>query len=279
MRTIFSLLLIGSFLNLFSQDLELGLWGGTSFYQGDLSSQEISDGFALYRNSLEPAGGIFMRMNPSKALSFELGLNLGKISGEDGVTNTEETRDFNFRSRITELALKANINLFRVGNAKKTQMTPYLMGGISVFRFNPEREFDGNFIELQPLGTEGQGIPGLEEPYSLTSYALLMGGGLKFTFNNRFTIGFELGARKTFTDYLDDVSGLDVDYFEVLENNGSLAAELSNPKGGEVPEGDVFRYTRGGDFEDWFFMSGISFSFAFGGGSGVHDRGIGCPTF
>jgi hypothetical protein len=153
------------------------------------------------------------------------------------------------------------------------------MGGGSVFRFNPEREFDGNYIELQPLGTEAQGAPGYDEPYSLTNFALLFGGGLKFIIKERFTIGLEIGGRKTFTDYLDDVSGKQVNFLDVLENNGSLAAQLSNPKPGLPPEGENSLYTRGGEFEDWYFMGGLSFSFAFGGGTGVHSRGIGCPTF
>jgi hypothetical protein len=257
-----------------AQKLELGLWGGGSFYAGDFTNSE----FGVYVESLEPAGGIFLRMNPAKALSFELGLNLGKISGEDGVTNDRDSRMLNFRSSITEVALKADLNLVRMGNARGTQVVPYLMGGASIFRFNPEADFDGNWIELQPLGTEAQGVDGYEAPYSLTNYALLAGGGLKFIFRERFTIGLELGGRKTFTDYLDDVSGTQVNYLDVLENNGTLAAQLSNPSIKDV-EVENLNYRRGGDFDDWFFMGGISFSFAFGEGSGIHGKGIGCPTF
>lgn len=274
MRFLLSLCLLSFSIFGTAQNLELGLWGGGAIYSGDLSPQE----FGLYTESIGPAGGIFLRMNPAKPISLEFGLNLGKVSAEDGVTNDNTTRMLNFRSNITELALKADLHLFRLGNPKATQVVPYVMAGASVFRFNPEANFDGNWIELQPLATEAQGAPGYDDPYSLTDFALLAGGGIKFIFKERFTIGLELGGRKTFTDYLDDISGTNVNYLDVLENTGSLAAQLSNPTIKD-PEVEDLQYRRGGDYKDWFFMGGISFSFAFGEGSGVNGRGIGCPTF
>ncbi|MEL6972229.1 MAG: DUF6089 family protein [Bacteroidota bacterium] len=270
--SLLSLCVCLSFVN--AQNLELGFWGGGSTYSGDLAPDDIG----VYFETVNPAGGIFLRMNPGKALSLEFGLNLGKVDGEDGVTNDKGSRMLNFRTNITELALKANLHLFRLGDERRTQVVPYLMGGAGVFRFNPEANFDGNWIELQPLGTEAQGAPGFEEPYSLTNYAVLAGGGIKFIFKERFTIGLELGGRKTFTDFIDDVSGSPINYLDVLENNGSLAAQLSNPTITD-PETENLDYTRGGDSEDWYYMGGVSFSFAFGGGSGINGRGIGCPTF
>lgn len=274
MKYYLSLVALCITLSLSAQNLELGLWGGGSIYSGDFSPEE----FGVYLETLNPSGGIFLRMNPAKAFSLEFGLNLGKIEGEDGVTNDKASRMLNFRTNITELALKANLNLFRLGDSRRTQVVPYLMGGAGVFRFQPEANFDGNWIELQPLGTEGQGAEGYEAPYSLTDFAVLAGGGIKFIFKERFTIGLELGGRKTFTDYLDDVSDTQVNYLDVLENNGSLAAQLSNPSIKD-PEVENLNYTRGGEFDDWYYMGGLSFSFAFGGGSGIDGRGIGCPTF
>ena len=274
MRSIILLSLLTFASLLSAQKLELGLWGGISFYSGDFSPQE----FDFYLQEQQPAGGIFLRLNPGKVISLELGVNLGKIAGEDGVDNGQTSRNLNFRSNITEVGLKLDLNLVHWGNVRRTQVVPYLMGGAAVFRFNPEGRLDGNWIELQPLGTEGQGAPGYAKPYSLTDFAILGGGGLKFIIKQRFTIGLELGGRKTFTDYLDDVSNVNVNYLDVLETSGSLAAQLSNPNIKD-PEVENLNYRRGGEFKDWYFMSGISFSFAFGEGSGVNGRGIGCPTF
>lgn len=274
MKYYLSLFLLCCGLMCSSQNMELGLWGGGAVYSGDFSPKE----FGLYFNEIRPAGGIFLRMNPANPISINFSLSLGKIGGEDGETNDFADRMLNFRSNVTELALKADLHLFRLGNPRATQLVPYAMGGVGVFRFNPEINFDGNWIELQPLGTEAQGAEGYEDPYSLTELALLAGGGLKIIFKERFTIGLELGGRKTFTDYLDDVSGQTVHYLDVLEHNGSLAAQVSNPSIKD-PEFDNLIYSRGGEYDDWYFMGGISFSFVFGEGSGISGKGIGCPTF
>ncbi len=257
-----------------SQNLELGLWGGTTLYTGDLSPTEVG----LYPNELSPGGGIFLRLNPVRPISLRLGLNLGRVSARDGVSNDRTDRNLNFRSNITELALTAEWNMFRLGDPSRMQFVPYIFAGGALFRFNPEAEFDGNYIELQPLGTEGQGLDGYGEPYSLTQFSIPGGGGLKFIFKERITIGVELGIRKTFTDYLDDVSNVDLNYLDILEGNGSLAAQLSNPNIKD-PEVEDVLYRRGGEFDDWYFFGGLTFSFAFGQGSGIDGRGIGCPTF
>ncbi len=256
-----------------AQNVELGLWGGVSLYSGDFDSDVLGD----YFKTLEPAGGILLRLNPSDPLSVEFGVNLGKISGEDGVTNNNEFRNLNFRSKISEFSLKFNWNFLRLGNPRGTEVVPYLLAGGSVFHFNPEASFDGNWIELQPLGTEAQGVPGYKDPYSLTAFSVLMGGGLKFIISQKMTIGLEFAGRMTNTDYLDDVTSDEVNYLDVL-SNGSLAASISNPNIKDTEAQNVI-YKRGGPFKDWFYMGGISFSFAFGGGDGVNSKGIGCPTF
>lgn len=275
MRKLLTVALLFCAMAVQSQNMELGLWGGVSLYQGDLSPYDPID----YLGELEPGGGVFLRVNPVKPFSFRLGLSLGQVNAKDGVTNPENAgRGLNFRTNITELALTAEWNLFRIGNPRGTQFVPYLYGGAALFRFNPETEFEGNWIELQPLGTEGQGLPGYEAPYDLTQLSIPLGGGLKFIFKERFTLGFEMAARKTFTDYLDDISSQTINYLDVLEGNGSLAAQLSNPSIKD-PEVENLIYRRGGEFDDWYFFGGVTLSFAFGEGSGVRGRGIGCPTF
>jgi hypothetical protein len=275
-RLVFSLAFSFFVVALSAQKLELGVWGGISSYSGDFTPSSDAGQF-LESVVLAPGGGVFVRFNPHDVISARLGLSLGQISGEDGVTNDYTRRDFNFRSNITELALQLDLNLFRLGDPDRTQFVPYLTGGASLFRFNPEGNIDGNWVELQPLGTEAQGAPGYDNPYELTSYALIMGGGVKFIIRENMTVGFEVAARKTFTDYLDDVSATEVNYLDVLQENGSLAARLSNPNITD-PETQPLDYRRGGDYDDWFLFSGIHFSFRFGSAR-VNSRGIGCPTF
>lgn len=256
-----------------AQKMELGLMGGLSLYSGDLSPQE----FGLYFKELTPAGGLFVRINPNKALSLRLGLNLTRLSGEDGVSNNRNDRMLNFRTSVTEVSLTGEWNMFRLGTPRRTQVIPYLYAGAGFFRFNPETKFEDQWIELQPLGTEGQGLPGYEAPYSLTQVQLPFGGGIKFIVKERVTIGLEMGARKLFTDHLDDVSGAQLNYLDILEGNGILAAQLSNPTIKEPEENPSYR--RGGVYNDWYFVGGLTFSFRFGEGDGVRGSGLGCPTF
>ncbi len=83
--------------------------------------------------------------------------------------------------------------------------------GIGIFTFNPEARFGGDeWIDLQPLGTEGQWLADPEnrypEPYELTQFNIPFGGGLRFRLSRRWDMEVEIGWRKTFTDYLDDVA-------------------------------------------------------------------------
>jgi hypothetical protein len=252
----------------------VGLMGGVSLYSGDLSPKE----FGVYFEEIGPAFGAFARIEIGKAFALRPSVNIGRVAGDDANAGRED-RGLSFRSRITELALIGELNLFKIGASRNKGVVPYLFGGGAVFFFNPETAFDGDYIELQPLGTEGQGLPNYPAPYKLTQVAVPLGVGIKFMLNENITIGVEFGGRKLFTDYLDDVSGTEVSYFDVLENNGELAAQLSNPTLKE-PEEDT-SYRRGGELNDWYYIGGLSFAFRLNGSRGrVRDgRNIGCPTF
>jgi hypothetical protein len=94
---------------------------------------------------------------------------------------------------------------------------------------NPTTNFDGNEIALQPLGTEGQGTRANNKlPYSLNQLTVPLGLGVKITLKKRLAISLEYGIRKTFTDYLDDVSGNYVSSEIIRNENGPLAATLAN---------------------------------------------------
>lgn len=259
-----------------AQKVELGVSGGISLYSGDLSAKE----FGLFLLDYHFGGGGFIRYNPSKHFALRLGLTLTEVSATDGVSNDRVDRLLNFRSKITELGLTGEINLFRLGRNSGTIVTPYLLGGGAVLGINPQALFDGEYVDLQPLGTEGQGLPGYEEPYKLTQAALIMGGGLKFIFGQRVTLGFEIGGRRMFSDYLDDVTYQEVNYFDVLEGNGSLAARLSNPTVDD-PEAGKITYRRGGKYVDWYYFSGATLSIGLGNGTGRfrRDRDMGCPVW
>lgn len=258
----------------FAQYAELGLTGGTSLYSGDLSPEE----FGVYFEELNLAYGIFGRFNISKPFSLRVGVTQGELTGDDSKVPERETiRGLNFRTAITDIALTGEYNFLRIGTEGSFQVVPFLTGGVSVFYFSPETKIDGEFVELQPIGTEGQGLPDYDEPYRLAQAAIPVGAGIKFIFKNRITLGFEFVGRRLFTDYLDDVSGREINYLDILEGNGQLAAQLSNPLITNPDDADVV-YQRGGKFNDWYYFGMVTLSFNLGDMSSFGNKGYGCPN-
>lgn len=251
--------------------------GGIGIYSGDLSPKE----FGLYFNDVKPAYGIFARYNPSRAISLRLSYERTTLVGDDADSPNDEikNRGLNFKTSIGETSFLLEWNIFTLGREGGVQFTPYAFAGGTYYSFNPQGQLNDDWIDLQPLGTEGQGIAGYEAPYELAQFAIPFGGGFKLDLNDNVVLGFEFGGRKLFTDYLDDVSSNGpISYFDVRDGNGETAAFFSNPanKGGED-----LSYTRGGKFNDWYFIGNVTLSFRIGDRSGVfgggRGRGIGCP--
>ena len=89
-------------------------------------------------------------------------------------------RGLHFRSQIQELSSQIEFNFlpFETGSVLYN-WTPFIFGGISLYNFNPQAEnSNGQWVDLQPLGTEGQELLLIliEKKYSRTQIALPMGG-------------------------------------------------------------------------------------------------------
>lgn len=274
-KVFFSLLMIVLGLSqMNAQRSEVGVLAGASLYSGDLSPMELG----LYPNDLNLAVGLFGRLNVGRAFAARLGVNYTKLSADD-MDNGRPQRGLNFRTNILEFSLLGELHLFRLGDKKGVQVVPYLAGGVGVYSFNPEGRLENNWVELQPLGTEGQGLPGYDEPYSLTQLNIPAGAGLKFIVKDRVIIGAELVARKLFTDYLDDITAREVNYVDILDGNGSLAARFSNPSIEDPTTGNQ-NYTRGGEYDDWYYLVNFTVSFRVGEPGGRRaSKHMGCPTF
>lgn len=269
---------------------ELGVVIGASSYYGDLSPENASANTSQY----QPSFSFFYRQNLNNTFGFRANFGYGRLSGDDSVSDQvfRQERNFNFNSSVLELGLIGEVNLFGFGpGGNGPRFSPYLFGGVAVFRFNPLTEYQGQTVELQPLGTEGQGIDGFGTPYRLTQISIPFGAGIKYAVNDRINIGLEIGLRKTFTDYLDDVSGAYVPFDVLRSNNGELAAALGNRTGeflGTEPVDAEAGTLRGNpDRDDWYMMGGFTITYTIfsdrGGSSRVGGRRggkqFGCPTF
>ena len=94
-----------------------------------------------------------------------------------------------------------------------------------------------------------------------------MGLGIRVKITEKFDLNVEMGVRKTFTDYLDDVSGAYPD-LNALAAQDPVAAALSDRIDPiEYPRGAAFiNGIRGEDTKaDWYVISSISFTRSFGG--------------
>jgi len=238
---------------------ELGFLVGGTYYIGDMNP------FMPYRNT-HLAGGIIYRFNLYRGASFRGNLMYGKLSGEDSQAKSEllQERNLSFNTTLWELAggIEFNYFPFQIGN-DRYKGTAYLLAEIGLFRMNPKAIGDnGNEVELQPLGTEGQGTSfSSKNAYSLTQLTIPIGVGAKLSLGKKASINFEMGLRKTFTDYIDDIGSDNYADPEILAaENGPLSASMSN----RSLSGD--RFGRRGDSatKDWYVFTGVMFTFRLG---------------
>ena len=250
----------------FKPNTEIGILLGTSYYLGDLNTTHF--------NNSSFASGLIVRKNIDRRFSYKAELLYLNIAADDRNSNSLDTnRGLHFKSPVYEISGQIEFNFlpYDPGNPLYT-WTPFIYTGISLFHFNPQAENrSGEWVDLQPLGTEGQGtaLVGSEE-YSLTQVAIPLGGGIKIAINPSFNIILEYGIRKTFTDYLDDVSTVFVGNHDVSGNPisyppemSSDAIEMSDPRAGLNTQ---FTHSKGdqrGDpnDNDWYSFVGITLSF------------------
>ncbi|MEZ5043498.1 MAG: DUF6089 family protein [Saprospiraceae bacterium] len=257
-------LLLSSFLH--AQHFEAGILGGGSNYLGDLSNNSST----VYLGQSHFAGGIFGRYNFNDYLAVRLGLNYTALSGADANAPVGAFRDRNlsFQTDIYEVGLIGEFNLmgYQPYNLS-SPFSPYLFAGVAFFTFNPKAFYQGQLVELQPLDTEGQGLPDRPAPYTTQQFAIPFGIGVKYALNDQWNVGLEIGVRKTFTDYLDDVSGTYVSYNELLAAKGELSAALANRQGELLGSDPVIVPTgtqRGdGKTADAYFILGLTISYNF----------------
>lgn len=208
---------------------EAGVMVGTMNYSGELT-KTIMD-----FKHMHFAGGVFLRYTFHKYVTARLQFSLGSVSGNDADSKNlvNQIRNLHFRSSLFEADLKAEFNLLGYHPAHEKKVSPYLFVGIGLFHFNPKaRTFDqtpgiaNTWVPLQPLHTEGQADYFMQlKPYKLTQFSIPMGGGVKFAINSNLNIGLEIGFRKTFTDYIDDVSN--TYWYDI--NTNQYAYPVDNP--------------------------------------------------
>ena len=266
MRLLFLLLLTFPIVINAQTRLHANLFGGFANYYGDLQDKSLT------LDQSNGALGVGLKYDVTDHLAVRTGFLYGKIAGDDKRNKASlQFRNLNFQTKIFEWNVLAEYNFFDLNDRK---FSPYVFGGLALFHFNPfTYDSLGNKFYLRPLSTEGEGLSQYPDrhPYKLTQFALPLGFGLKFRVTDNVVLSYELGFRKTFTDYLYDVSKTYVDESTLLNAKGPKAVELAY-RAGELKNGDpnypADGTKRGGqNFKDWYYFSGVTISIGLNTGS------------
>jgi len=200
---------------------EAGVLGGVAYYFGDLNTN-------YYLGLPNAAGSVLARYNFNERLCFKMAAAYGHIEGDDALSKNifERSRNLSFRSPILDGSANVEFNFLPYFHGSRTEFfTPYVFAGISVFSFNPMAYYQNKWVELRPLGTEGQ-FKG--EEYYAVQPAFSFGGGFKMDINSEWSINIEIAARNASTDYLDDVSTVYPDMRDLARQRGNIAVALSD---------------------------------------------------
>lgn len=257
-----------------SQYWQLGGMLGTSNYSGDLSQQRVDMRYTRYNI------GLFVKRDINRYVTLRLGASYGRVAGADSTNKRQEliNRNLSFRSPIVEAHIAAEFNFLDIDDKG---FTPYVFGGIGVFSFYPTtRDSLGNVVKLRPLRTEGEGLPMYPDRkmYNLVNVSIPFGAGIKVLIADNLVAGFEIGLRKTFSDYIDDVSKTYVDRNTLLTYYGarsvSYAYRGNELHGHSTPNTyPVDGFPRGSaKHDDWYIFSGLTLSYRFGGSSGPYGH-------
>lgn len=169
-----------------SQNAEFGFGIGAFNYTGDL--------VRTYNilNS-KPAGTVFYRANISKIVSFRTSLTGGKLAASDkrplDAFATQRASSFNLFVLEASTVFEYHFLDWR-DSQRRLRFTPYLFAGFSLFVLSGNAEKNAEYSNVQP--------------------AIPFGGGVKYVINPKWYVAVELGIRKTFFDYLDNISDGDL---------------------------------------------------------------------
>lgn len=165
-----------------AQSSEIAFGIGTLNYTGDL--------VRTYNilNS-KPAGMVAYRSNISRSVSFRTALTAGKIAASDQrpIDAFATERNASFNLFLYELSLATEYHFLDWRSEKRPlRFTPYVVTGLGLFGL--------------------AGIPDKAAEYSSVQPSVQIGVGMKYVLNPLWYLGLEFSMRKTFFDYLDNVS-------------------------------------------------------------------------
>ncbi|MCU0389810.1 MAG: hypothetical protein MUE81_01700 [Thermoflexibacter sp.] len=272
----------------------VGLGINAMNYFGDITPQPSFTSLDIKFTRINFSAYVQRRLYPG--VTGRLAFSYGRIKGEDASVTPDRPRwehnqfryirNLSFRSDLYELSAIGVFDFTKnrgVFYQRPKRVIPYITAGVAVFYHNPEAVAPsedqlgnplaeaGEWVKLQPLGTEGQGYDSYTKNYRLTAdtlsvtyaggrryskvqIAFPLGFGLRYKLSSRWDIAFEVSYRFTLTDYLDDVSKSYVDLGVFGDNNLARAMSDRSREGGRA---GAVRSILTGDFLGDYTYTGI----------------------
>lgn len=277
------------------QKFEYGISIGGMKYEGDIGGR-YGSGLGALNNSTSRSSfnaSLYLGYRIGEFLTIRAAATYGGVQAADSLLSgdspailAKKTRNIHFKSIIVEGSLMAEIYptvLFESNPSSVTgKFRPYLLAGIGIFHFDPKGLYQAPngsaaWVNLQPLRTEGQGMPNHPDrkEYALIEQNIQVGFGIKYHISQKVGVSFEVIGRKTPTDYLDDVSTKYIDnrdfytFFGQTSPVARIAEQMANNpvyKNGGAP---LLGWGPGGlrgspQYNDYFYSSNIRLSYRFG---------------
>jgi hypothetical protein len=289
--------------------VEIGLGFGPLFFLGDLGGNH-GEGTRFVKDVNLPltkiAKGIYINLYPVEWLGFRVALNQGRLEGNDAEVNDKGTdeyfrkqRNLQFRSNLWEAygAIEFYPTVFlEQYDGLQGKIRPYGLIGAGIFKFKPQGKYytaDGRqqWVDLQPLHLEGQGMAEYPDRpnYKLHSFEIPIGAGFKYYLKENMYVGFEIVHRKSFSDYVDDVSKdyIDANLFAnyLTPEQTAMANQLYFREGfpGNVNRVPTVGEQRGNPKQnDSFFSSILRFGWRLNDSNSPNGRAarqMRCPAF
>ncbi len=204
---------------------EVSFTAGANSFLGDIGGNKGIGGSFMKDftfKTIKPLIGASVSYNLKRWVAVQGGFNITKVADADSlIDNTGDQerwryyRNLSFRSNIFEVYGSAVFYpaMFFESEYELRTFVPFVSIGIGIFHFNPQAKLNDTWVDLQPLSLEGQGFPEYPDrkPYSLYSLYIPASAGVKYYLNNKFAVSTGINFRKSFSDYVDDISTTYID--------------------------------------------------------------------
>lgn len=219
---------------------------GTTDLWGDVGTKTIIDHYvnSKYFDKMVFMGGMFGRYTIHPCLGVKFGLNYGTLYATDewnydkmlfATTQGQDAyqryaRQQKSKTNIIEGNLMLEFSPLRFNpEARRANRKGTLVVGVGLgyFHFTPMSTVGqgDKFINIYNLHVEGDGFgSGFPPSYSLWQFCVPMDIAWRWDLGKHINLGIEFMYRKTFTDYLDGVSGKYIDKNEYIKHMSAADA-------------------------------------------------------